>query len=221
MVADNALGRGVDVGGGLEAREGGPQEVHVAAGRALGLVADHHQRPAGKRRVGRNAAGRLRIVGVAARAHDQAPATEHAHVGDVRRGRGGRRKGPRQVADWIPQTQPDALGSLVDHRTAVVERVHRQVREHVEVTARIGAGQHVLERGAEVLQVHPLIRQQDELGERQLPFAQDAKRAGHGLALVPLLDHRSRQRVVAGLAVRPQLLHRRHHQREQRRQQFL
>ena len=53
------------------------------------------------------------------------------------------------------------------------------------------------------------------------PFAEDAEGAGHGLARVALLDDGRGQRVVAGLAVGPQLLHRRHHQREERRQQLL
>ena len=53
------------------------------------------------------------------------------------------------------------------------------------------------------------------------PSPEDAERARHRLALVALLDDRAGQRVIAGLAVRPQLLDRRHHQRKQRRQQLL
>jgi hypothetical protein len=74
----------------------------------------------------------------------------------------------------------------------------------------------VLERRAEVAEVHVLIREQQELRERQLPFSEDPERAGHRLARVPLLHDRAGERVVAGLAVRPQLLHRRHHERKER-----
>ena len=71
------------------------------------------------------------------------------------------------------------------------------------------------------LQVHVPVGHEQELGERQLPFAEDPERAGHRLARVALLDDRRGQRVIAGLAVRPEPLDRRHHQREQRRQQLL
>ena len=83
------------------------------------------------------------------------------------------------------------------------------------------ARQDVLERRPEVLHVNVLIGDEQELGQRQLPFAEDPERARHRLAAVALLDDRRGQRVIAGLAVRPQLLDRRHDQREQRRQQLL
>ena len=128
---------------------------------------------------------------------------------------------PRQLAHGIAQPQPHALRTLVDRRPGVVERIHRQIREHVEIGLDVRAREDVLERRAEVLHVHVTVGHEQELGERELPFAEDPERAGHRLALVALLDDGRGERVIAGLAVRPEPLDRRHHQREQRRQQLL
>ena len=48
------------------------------------------------------------------------------------------------------------------------------------------ARQHVLERGAEVLQIDRLVGDQQELRQRQLAFAEDPERAGHRFARVAI-----------------------------------
>ena len=83
------------------------------------------------------------------------------------------------------------------------------------------AREQVFERRAEVLQIDRLVGGKQELRQRQLAFAEDPEGAGHRLARVAIADDRRGERVVAGLAVRPQVAHAGHHQREQRRQQFL
>src|ERR1044071_1621662 len=92
---------------------------------------------------------------------------------------------------------------------------------HVELRDFKTTLEHVLARRLEVAQFHVAVGDEQELGERQLPFAQDAERARHRLPRIALLHHRGAQRVVAGLAIGPQLLHRGHHQRKERRQQLL
>ena len=104
---------------------------------------------------------------------------------------------PRQVANGIAEAQPHALRSLVHLRPRVVERVHREVGEDVEVGLGMRPLQHVLEGGAEVEQVHRPVGEEQELGEGQLPLAQDPERAGHRLAAVALLHDRGGQRVIA------------------------
>ena len=65
------------------------------------------------------------------------------------------------------------------------------------------------------------VGEQQELGERELALAEDAERRGHRLALVALADHGRGERVVAGLAVGPEVDDARHHEREERREQLL
>ena len=127
----------------------------------------------------------------------------------------------RQVAHRIAQAHPHALRALVHRGPGVVQRVHRQVREHVEVGLDARPRQDVLERRLEVAHVHGAVGHQQELRQRQLALAEDAERARHRLARVALLHDGRGQRVVAGLAVGPQRLDRRHHHREERRQQLL
>ena len=136
-------------------------------------------------------------------------------------GAASRRELPRQLAHRIAQAEPDALRALVHRGARVVEGVHRQVREDVEVGLGVGAREDVLEGRPEVAQVHRPVGHEQELGERELALAQDAEGRGHGLALVALLDHRRGQRVVAGLAVGPEARTAGHHQREERREQLL
>jgi hypothetical protein len=52
VVADDPAVGGVNVSRRLEARERGPQEIHVAPRRARGLVGQDDERPSGKRRIG-------------------------------------------------------------------------------------------------------------------------------------------------------------------------
>src|SRR4051812_40170486 len=52
LVADDPGGRGVEVGGGLEAGEGGPQEVDGRGRRPARLVGEHEEGPAGEGGVG-------------------------------------------------------------------------------------------------------------------------------------------------------------------------
>jgi hypothetical protein len=85
----------------------------------------------------------------------------------------------------------------------------------------VRAREHVLEGCAEVAQVHRPVRDQEELGERELALAEDAEGRGHGLALVALLHDSRGERVVTGLSVRPQVHHPRHHEGEQGRKQLL
>ena len=79
----------------------------------------------------------------------------------------------------------------------------------------------MLERRPEVLQVDSLIGHQEELRQRQLPFAEDPKGAGHRFARVALLHDGGGQRVITRFAVGPELLDGRHDHWKQRRQQFL
>ena len=211
----------MNVGCGFKPRKRGPQKVHGAARGAFRLVAQHHERPSRKRRMGGDARWGV-AVGVKRRAgdHETSPA-EHSNVGDIGRRRHGWAEFTRQVANGITQAEPDTLRTFVHLRTAVVECVHRKIREHVEVGLRIGARQHVFQRRSEVAQVHVLIGDKQELLQGQLPLAQNAEGACHGFAAVPLFDDRAGQRVISRLAIRPEVQHGGHDQWEQRRQQVL
>ena len=79
----------------------------------------------------------------------------------------------------------------------------------------------MLERCPEVLHINVLVGDEKEFPQRELTLAENAERARHGFAPVPLLDDRRGQRVIAGLAVRPEPLDSGHHEREERRQQLL
>ena len=79
----------------------------------------------------------------------------------------------------------------------------------------------MFERLSKIAHVDVPIRDEQELRQRELPFAEDPERAGHRLALVALLDDGGRERVVAGLAVRPEPFDRGHDERKERRQQVL
>src|ERR1700730_2277263 len=85
----------------------------------------------------------------------------------------------------------------------------------------MGALENVGERRREILQVHRLVRNEEELGQRKLPLAQDAKGGRHGFPLVALLDDRRRQRMVARLAVGPEIFARRNDEGKERREQLL
>ncbi len=71
------------------------------------------------------------------------------------------------------------------------------------------------------MKVHGAVGDEQELGERELAFAQDAEGRGHGFALVAFLHHRRGQGVIARLAVGPQAQHAWHHEGEERGEQLL
>ena len=133
VVAHHPGRGGVDVGRRLEPGERRPQEVHVAPHRPGRIVGQDHERPAGEGRVRRQPRRGVLVVREGRPLHDQAAAAVDPHVRHVRGRRRRRAELPRQIADRIAQPQPHALRTFVDGRPGVIERVHRQVRQHVEV----------------------------------------------------------------------------------------
>src|ERR1700694_2603313 len=62
MMADHFGAGGVEVGGGLETGEGGPEEVDGAGGGSAGLVGEDHQGPAGGGGGGGEGGGGARVL---------------------------------------------------------------------------------------------------------------------------------------------------------------
>ena len=87
---------------------------------------------------------------------------------------------PGQVAPGRPQTEEDALAAPVEGRPGVVQGVHRRVVEDEQVALEVGPGQDVLQGALEVPQIAGGVRDQEELGQRELPFAQDAEGRDEG-----------------------------------------
>jgi hypothetical protein len=85
----------------------------------------------------------------------------------------------------------------------------------------VRAREQVLQRGAEVFQVDGLVRRDEELRQRELTLAEDPERRRHRFARVAVAHDGTGERVIAGLAVRPQIPHAWHDEREQRRQELL
>ncbi len=79
----------------------------------------------------------------------------------------------------------------------------------------------MLQRLAEVREIDVAIGDQQKLRQRQLPFTEDAKGAGHRLSPVPLLHDRRGEGMVTSLPVRPEASDGRHDQRKERREQLL
>src|SRR6516165_10064672 len=104
-----------------------------------------------------DATGSTRLRRVRRCANHEAPTTEDAYVADPG-GHPAVLEVARQLADWLPHSQPYALGPFVDRRPGVVEGVHRQIREHVEIGFRVCTREDVLECRSEVFQVDMAIR---------------------------------------------------------------
>ena len=210
----------MDVGGRLEARERRPQEVHRAARGALGVVAQDDQRPRGE---GRRRREPRRGVGLATRrparrrrgSRGQKTRTSCTPARDV--GRREHRRQRRAPDRRARARRPSSLRSPTARCSrACPSTGSRRRRGRSPAACAPGRASSVARKS---LQIDVAIGHEQELGQRQLPLAEDAEgaapspRAGSARAPPP------RQRVIAGLAVRPQPPHRRHHQREQRRQQ--
>ncbi len=220
MIADHLQSTCMNVGGRLEPGERGPEKVHGAGGSALDFVTEHHQWPVAKSGRRSDPRSQSRILLLRSSTDDETTRAEHLNVTDtcrkVRRAELG-----GKLSDRLAQPHPDSLGSFVDLRSCVVQGIHSQIAEDEKVRFRMCTSQNVLQDTLEISQVEIPIHQQQELGQRQLAFTENPKGAGHGLALVPFLDHCRSQRMVPSFTVRPQILHSRHHEWKQRCQKLL
>ncbi len=79
----------------------------------------------------------------------------------------------------------------------------------------------MLEGGAKIPKVDRSISHEKELGQPELALAEHPEGRLHRLAAIALAHDRGGEGMVAGLAVGPQVLDRRHDHGEQRREQLL
>ena len=178
MVAHEVHGRGVDVGRGLEAREGRPQEVDRAGGGAPRLVGQHDERPARERGMRGDA-----LAGAGSASKGGPPTTrqppQNTRASKTSDGSDGARNSRGSVRTGSPRPSHTPFEPSLTSAPCSRACPSRDWR-----TRRVGLGsrarQHVLEGGAEIEQVHGPVGDEQELGQRQLPLAEDPERARHG-----------------------------------------
>jgi hypothetical protein len=128
----------------LEARERRPQEVDGERV-ARSVRREHEERPARRRRHpprGAAAASRPRRR-ISGRPRRGSPPQKTAHVAS-RPAAAAPVNSRGSVAHRLAEAEQHALRALVDLGAGVVERVHREAAEHVEVGAEVGAREDVL-----------------------------------------------------------------------------
>src|SRR5690606_29630956 len=84
-------------------------------------------------------------------------------------------KFPGKIAFLFAKAQKDRLTPVVDLSACVIKRVERRLRENVQIGSPIDALKNVLKERFKVAQVLRRVGQEEELCERQLPFAKDSK----------------------------------------------
>ena len=91
----------------------------------------------------------------------------------------------------------------------------------IDPEALVRKGEDVFKQRFEVPKFLLLVGQQQKFGESQLPFAEYPETGRQGLACVPLFHNCRRERMKSRLPIAPQVAHRGHYQRKDRRQQRL